>query len=169
MVASSRVRYRVTQFFQSLGAYCRPVDYEYARCYLSPPLLNLFRRMSRVEQQHSIALCQALEAQGYHNPELLMAALLHDLGKVVAPPRLWERVWVVLGEHYFPTTATRWAQGPAQGMRRGFVIRQQHPAWGAQLAAEASAPPRTVSLIRRHHSPPGNDKELAALQTADNH
>ena len=164
----TRVRYRIAQFFQAVGAYCRPVDYEYASQYLSPPLLSLFQRMSRVEQQHSIALCQTLEAQGYHASELLLAALLHDLGKVVVTPRLWERVWVVLGEHYFPTRAARWAQGTARGMRRGFVIRQQHPAWGAQLAEEAGAPPRTVSLIRRHHSPPGDDKELAALQAADN-
>ncbi|MEA3309798.1 MAG: HD domain-containing protein [Chloroflexota bacterium] len=164
----TRVRYRIAQFFQAVRAYFRPVDYEYASRSLSLPLLSLFRRMSRVEQQHSLALCQTLEAQGYHAPELLMAALLHDLGKVVVPPRLWERVWVVLGEHYFPTRAAHWAQGTAQGMRRGFVSRQQHPTWGAQLAEESGAPARTVSLIRRHHSPPGDDKELAALQAADN-
>lgn len=169
MVSFNRVRYRVMQFYQAVRAYLRPLDEQYAQQYLSPALLTLFRRMSRVEQQHGLELCRKLAAQGHQNPELLSAALLHDVGKVVAPPRLWERVLVVLGEHYCPARASRWAEGPARGIRRGFVSRHRHPDWGAQLAAEAGAAPRTVALIQRHHSPPGEDQELSALQKVDSY
>jgi hypothetical protein len=66
---------------------------------------------------------------------------------------LWERVIVVLAEHFLPIRAERWAQEETpRGWRRGFVIRRLHPVWGAELAAQAGATPRTVALIRQHHS-----------------
>jgi len=98
----------------------------------------------------------------------LAAALLHDVGKVTAPPRLWERVIVVLAEHFLPARSERWAQEEVpRGWRRRFIIRRLHPGWGAELAAQAGATPRTVALIRQHHSTAENDALLAALQAAD--
>lgn len=123
--------------------------------------------MPRVEQHHSIDLCRALEAEDYCDPHLLAAALLHDVGKTVVVPRLWERVGVVLGEHFFPVRAEAWSRSAPEGWQRGFVVRRCHPAWGAEMAEEAGASPRVVELIRKHHSPPGDDEELAALQTLD--
>lgn len=161
------MRHRVAQFFQTLLAPLRPLALAEAAAHLAPPLLALFRRMSRAEQQHGIAVCRALRAQGYADPELLAAALLHDVGKSVVTPHLWERVIVVLAEWLVPAQAARWREGAPRGWRRGFVIRQQHPAWGADLAAQAGASPRTVAWIRQHHNAPGDDALLAALQAMD--
>ncbi len=155
------------QFCQTLCAPFRPVNTGYAAERLSPALLRLFQTMTPAEQQHSIALSQALEAQGHTDPDLLAAALLHDVGKTLHPPYLWERVWVVLGEHFLPRRAAAWGAGSPRGLRRGFVIRQQHAAWGADLATQSGASPCTADLIRRHHTPPGDDADLAALQAAD--
>ncbi len=58
MVSARRIRYRISQFWRTLRAPCWPVDLEYAAARLTPELLTLFRRMSRAEQQHGIALCQ---------------------------------------------------------------------------------------------------------------
>ena len=167
MVTWTRVRHRVAQFFRTFWAPRLPVDEAYAARYLPLALMDLFRRMSRAEQHHGIAICRALEAQGLRSPDLLTAALLHDVGKIVAPPRLWERVIVVLGEAMIPQQAACWSQGAPRGLRRGFVVRRMHPAWGADLAAQAGASPRAVALIRRHHDAPGDDVELAALQAVD--
>lgn len=160
--------YRVTQFWRALQAPLHPVDESYADTRLAPRLLTLFRQLPRLERQHGIAVCRALEARGHTDPDLLVAALLHDAGKLRISPRLWERVLVVLGEHFFPALAERWGQGEPRGLRRGFVIRRRHPEWGAELAAQAGASARAVTLIRRHHSPPGEDAQLAALQAQDN-
>lgn len=162
-----RIAYRVKQFCQTLAAPLRPADVAYAAARLSPALLRLFQGMTPAEQQHSIALSRALEAQGHTDPDLLAAALLHDVGKTRHPPHLWERVVVVLGEHFTPRQAAAWGAGAPHGLRRGFVIRQQHAAWGAELARQAGASPRTVALIRQHHSDPAGDPELIALQKAD--
>ncbi len=169
MVTWARVRYRVAQFFTTFWTSFRPVDVAYAARYLDPALLRLFQRMSGSEQHHGIAICRALEAQGYADPDLLVAALLHDVGKVQAPPRLWDRVIAVLGEHFAPQRAACWSQGEPRGLRRGLVVRRVHPEWGAALAEQAGATPRSAALIRHHHDPAGDDVELAALQATDNY
>ena len=161
MVTWVRVRYRVAQFFTTFWTSFRPVDVAYAARYLDPALLRLFRRMSRAEQHHGIAICRTLEARGHSDPDLLVAALLHDVGKIQAPPRLWDRVIAVLGEHFAPQRVARWSVGKPCGLRRGFVVRRMHAEWGAALAEQAGATPRAVALIRRHHDPAGDDVELA--------
>ncbi len=167
MVTWARARYRVAQFFTTFWTSFRPVDVAYAARYLDPELLRLFQRMPRAEQHHGIAVCRALEAQGHTDPDLLVAALLHDVGKIKAPPRLWERVIVVLGEHFAPQSAARWSVGEPRGLHRGFVVRRMHPEWGAALAEQAGATSRAVDLIRHHHSLAGDDGELVALQMTD--
>jgi hypothetical protein len=54
-------------------------------------------------------------------------------------------------------------------------VAEQHPQWGAELAAQTGASPLTVALIRRHQEPftsqPASMEEqlLGQLQTADDH
>ena len=75
--------------------------------------------------------------QDEHNPDLLAAALLHDVGKSRFPLRLWERVLIVSLKAFFPDRATRWGVGAAKGWRRALVVAAQHPTWGAEMARQA--------------------------------
>jgi hypothetical protein len=103
--------------------------------------------------------------------------LLHDVGKSRYPVRIWERILIVLSKAFLPGKVKRWGEGAAEGgglgWRRAFVVAQQHPAWGAQMAAEAGASPLTSTLIRRHQDPRSNSSEgledrlLQILQAAD--
>ncbi|MDT8305767.1 MAG: hypothetical protein RRC07_07505, partial [Anaerolineae bacterium] len=78
------------------------------------------------------------------------------------------------GEVFFPAKAAQWGNGDARGWRRPFVIRQQHAAWSAEMAADAGSSRRAVSLIRYHQDkhPVHLDDELSGLlrrlQWADN-
>lgn len=167
MVTWTRARYRIAQFFTTCWTSLRPVDVAYAARHLDPELLRLFRRMPRAEQHHGIAICRALEAQEHTDPDLLIASLLHDVGKIQAPPRLWDRVIAVLGEYFAPQRAAHWSAGEPRGLRRGFVVRRRHPEWGAALTRQAGATPRVVALILHHHDHLEEDADLTALQMTD--
>jgi len=172
-----RIRYRVAQFVEALRAPFRPVDRVYVQRLLSraaapEDLARLFDRMPRAEQHHGVHVCRMLERRGHTEPDLLIAALFHDVGKLVAPPQLWERVLVVLIEHFAPRTAERWERGPLEGagLRRAFVVRRGHADWGADLVAGAGGDACTVDLIRGHHGDvdvPVDPEFLSALQSAD--
>ena len=110
--------------------------------------------MQPSEQSHSLAILNQLLDQGETNNDLLTAALLHDVGKNRFPLHAWERVVIVLGKAFLPNKTKLWGQGQPSGWRRPFVVAEQHPAWSAEMAAQAGASPIAVSLISRHQDKP---------------
>ncbi|HML24932.1 MAG TPA: HD domain-containing protein [Aggregatilinea sp.] len=164
---------RLYQGFRALGAWARPVDDTRAARHLTPDQFALYRRMRRAERQHSLRVLDALLAGGHDDPDLLAAALLHDVGKIRTAFFLPEKVLVVLVKAFAPSRYWAWGSESAHGWRRPFAVSVQHPAWGAEMAAAAGSTPRTVELIRRHQDlldgPPSTetDRLLRALQAVD--
>jgi hypothetical protein len=168
MSTLARLAYRSRQFWNALLGPPRRVESEALLPHLTPAQITLFRRMQPSEQAHAVQTLERLKAAGQTDPDLLTAALLHDVGKILYPLSLFERVIIVLGKHFSRRSARRWGQGKPAGFRRPFVVAAQHPGWGADLAEQAGASRRTVDLIRRHQEQPSiDDPLLAALQSAD--
>lgn len=169
----SRLAYRTHQFWNALSGSRRRVKTEALLPYLPPSQIVLFRRMQPSEQNHAFQIFERLKASGQTDPDLMAAALLHDVGKVLYPLSLLDRVVIVVGKRFFRRRTRRWSDGTPSRHHRPFVVAAHHPAWGADLAGQAGASPRTVDLIRRHQDPtspnPGSRTEylLAALQAAD--
>ncbi|MBN1669290.1 MAG: HD domain-containing protein [Anaerolineales bacterium] len=153
-----------------------PSETELARLglLLSPAQLELFRRLQPAEQVHALRVFQAIQTESEAPVDLLRAALLHDVGKSRVPLQIWERVLIVLLRRFVPQRARAWGQGVPAGWRRALVVAEQHPAWGAELAAQVGCSQLTVELIRRHQQPtptglsPAQARLLARLQVADN-
>ena len=145
-----RVWYRIEQLWQSLTAKPTEEALEEARKLLSPKLMALFNSMQASEQAHSLRIFKQIRKKGYNQVELLVAALLHDVGKIRHPLRVWERVVIVIGRGLFQNRVKKWGQGEPDGWRRAFVVAEKHPEWGAELAKQAGALPQTVALIRHH-------------------
>jgi len=186
-----RARYRLGQFLSHLWPRpLAPAERAEIETTLGAGLAQLFRRQTAGEQAHSLRVMRTVAAGGgpyAMRPELQQAALLHDVGKSIAPLNLAERALVVLVRRLAPSAARRWGAGSptggfatggfatggfATGLRRPFVTARQHADWGADLCARAGAAPLTVSLIRRHQtrvSAPATpeDEMLALLQAAD--
>jgi hypothetical protein len=160
-----RFGYRASQFWHALTTAPAPADLELARQALSPAQMELFLQLQPAEQAHSLQIYRQLYEQKPVDDDLLVAALLHDVGKISYPLRLWERVWIVIARAVLPAKIAKWGQAQPYGWKRPFVIAEQHAAWGADLAARAGTSPTAVSLIRRHQQPL-NRSEQAVIVSA---
>lgn len=145
---------------------------------LSPELYTLFARLQPSELAHTVNVFRSVREQS-DDPDLWAAALLHDVGKVVVPLGVWEKVFIVLVrrlgfERFFDRFNRGALDARPTGFARGLVVAERHPGWGAQLAHQAGAGQTVVRLIRRHQDPLPPDPEsredrlLAILKTADN-
>jgi putative nucleotidyltransferase with HDIG domain len=142
--------YRASQFIHALGAKPDPQTLARAEIHLPGELKALFREQSPADVAHSLRVYQALLSDGETHPDLLSAALLHDVGKTVHPLSLWERVLVVLGWRLLPSRAARWGEGRPSGWRRPFVVAVQHPRWGAEMVRRRGGTELLANIIRRH-------------------
>ena len=172
----TRVLYRIRQFWAALRASPPENSPIEPGQVLTPDQLALFSRLHPSEQAHALNVMETLwehrERKG--GPDLMVAALLHDVGKARYPLRLWERVLIVLGRAFFPEQAACWGSRSPTGFTRAFVVAARHPHWGAAMAERAGASPLAVALIRRHQDPPpepprnAEEHLLRLLQEADN-
>lgn len=152
---------RVRQFREaSLGP--DDADLALAREYLADDLLALFAAQAPRDQRHSAGTARWLLERGHDgNRDLLVAALLHDIGK--GAQRTRDRVAHVTMA-WLPVAASA---GSRFEMRRAIARSRAHSERGAELLTEAGAPERVVDWTRRHHRPAGRDAMLALLQRAD--
>lgn len=173
-MALSQAGYRARQFWGVLWARPNPEQLELANQRLTGDQFALFQQLQPSEMSHALRMCEDLTAQGHDDSDLLVAALLHDIGKVKHPLRMWERVIIVLGQKVFPRQVARWGRGKPRGWRRAFVIAAQHPAWGAEMVAEIGASPLVLEMIRSHQDTApehfGEEERIlfARLQAVDN-
>lgn len=167
-------RYRLWQFWQEMAA--RPlsaVAWREIESILAPDEVRLFRQFSLSDQMHSYRVMKTVREAGQNTPALLAAALLHDVGKTKVSLSVWDRVLVVLAQLLIPGRLVAWGQGEPRGWRKAFVVKEQHAAWGAEMAQRAGSSPLTVALIRRHQDNVGEmagneaDQLLHYLQWAD--
>jgi hypothetical protein len=167
-----RMAYRARQFVRALTAPLTDTGLKESAQVLTAPQRELFQRMSSADRRHANEALEVLQRHGPVPHDLMVAVLLHDVGKAAAPQPLWSRVAAVLFERFAPRPLERLSRGPSQGWRRAFAVQRQHAEIGAEWAAAAGCSALTVSLIRRHHQVPHpegseEDRMLASLQAVD--
>lgn len=144
-----KILYRTWQVWKNLTGRLSSQDWKEVESVLSPEQARLFRRMSEAEQAHSVRVYRALKGKGFQDPDLLAAALLHDVGKTHIPLKLWERVWIVLAPSLTPRHSGL-SKGTSNSFQRALWVSEKHPEWGADMALSAGVSSTTAWLIRNH-------------------
>lgn len=150
--------YRVGQFFRGFFAKITPEDRLQVQQLLSVAEYTLFCRMPTDAQRHGLNVYQTLLEVGKDDPELAVAALLHDVGKVAADEsgvklNLWLRIPLVLTEATWAELIPRLASSrPEDGWRYTLYVHLEHPQIGAKWAEEAGASQAVCWLIAAHQA-----------------
>ena len=168
---TAKARYRLGQVWQQLGFIgpLAPAELAEVRAYLPDAAFALFRTMSHADQQHSLRVYHGLQASGCQESDMLMAALLHDVGKAQGRVPFWTRPAIVIGKLCAPrllkrltVTPAMLAQGtlPLPAWQRALSYAWWHADVGADLAEQAGLSERAVLYIRTHHQPHGPAAQL---------
>jgi hypothetical protein len=157
--------YRIRQFRDHLRARVSDAERDHAHARLPAGAAALFDAMPVADQRHALDVCARLEADGFHDPDLLAAALLHDAGKGPRV-RLGHRVAAVLVGFVDPGGVERVGSPEPRSWRYPFYRQVHHVELSAQAALAAGCGPRVAAFIT--NAPAGTDAQLAAaLQAAD--
>ena len=138
--------------------------------FLTAEQAAVFHRLSIFYQSHLCRVCERLLAQGEQDRDLLVAALLHDVGKIgdTGTVLLPHRVARVVLRRLSPSLLARLARLPANRWRAGFALAVHHPALGAEKARQLGCSERTCWLIAHHEDKPApHDDQLRRLIAAD--
>ncbi len=158
------VRYRLTQVWQQIGfaSTLSLEDIAEVKRWLPASTLPLFQSMSHADQQHSLRVCRGLQKRGCVENDLLVAALLHDVGKAQGRVPFWTRPVIVLTKRFTPGQLARLIVPPSAfgkqripQWRRALSYAWWHADVGADLAANAGLSEQVVLYIRTHHQPDG--------------
>jgi hypothetical protein len=166
----SNALWRVRQFSHALRCRSDPaVDTELRRLLDSDAQWALLTRLTPFDRAHHLRVYALLVASGHDDPDLLRAALLHDVGKADERGRvnpLHRTAHVLLG-CIAPGLLRRVAISGGW-LSHGLWLSLHHAENGAVLAARAGASERCCALIAAHAGPlRSSDPLLVALAAAD--
>lgn len=139
--------HRVEQFFGHVRARVTPAETASARAVLPADAWALFTAMPVADRRHALDVAARLTAAGHDDPDLLIAALLHDAAKGHRM-RLWHRVAGVLLEALAPRALRRLASPNPRSWRHPFHLYLHHADLSADAAAGAGCSARAVAFIR---------------------
>lgn len=171
-----RLWYNFQQFLgHFLSPPLTPAAQEAVFAHLNPAQQQLFRQFSYGDQWHSYRVMCTLQAAGHTHPDLITAALLHDIGKIKTRFTAFDRSFEALVRKLLPKQAQKWENLSLQqcaNWQKPFLVRAQHPHWSGELVNSTAASPLTLNLIRRHQDKlleilTEEDQLLAYLQWAD--
>lgn len=141
------------------------------RRWLTDEQRRAFRELPLHDRGHLARVTKTLTQRAPDNTDLIVAGLLHDLGKVETGHRvrLIDRVAKVLLNHISPRLL-RWLARPNPSRwRAGIVLAVHHAEIGAERAARLGCSDRVVWLIKHHEDSNSiiDDPELRLLADVD--
>ena len=120
---------RLVRGFRAILGVARPDD-AWAERWLPPEEYALYAELDPRDREHSVLVAKALLSRYTEAPpEVVRAALLHDVGKAVRPYRAAERILTALLEPWLPRLPER---PLLPGWRGAVQVRLHHERYAAQ-------------------------------------
>jgi predicted HD phosphohydrolase len=160
---------RVQQVLLGLRPVPDPAEREVTRRLLTPDTQKLFDRLAIHDRRHLVRVAIELERTSPHNRDLIVAGLLHDVGKADehGHVRFLDRILKVFLERFSPRLLA-WIARPGNcRLRHGMQLAMNHAALGATLAEASGCSSRAVWLIKHHETPGLADSDLHQLMAVD--
>jgi len=160
--------YRARQFFRGFRTALAAGEIATLRALLTDEERALFLGMLPRDRRHSMDMVRWLRMHGRPRDEVLVAALLHDVGK--GDLRVWDRIaFVLLGaadSRRGWTLRSRLSTEHGSRFRNALWRLEHHARLGADRLAASK--PRVVWLTAHHTDlEPPADPDLALLMAAD--
>lgn len=154
--------YRGKQFYTYYTAKIYDEDWKFLSKYLNNEQLKIFLQLPLYEQRHSIDVAYSvLYMRPDASRELVIAALMHDIGKGNALTPL-KKALAVLLDKFMHKLAVKLSK------RWYFLyIYYNHPEIGGKLAKKIGLPGRSIYLIEHHNDRDPVDEDVILLQNAD--
>lgn len=162
-------RTRIAQLLAGLRAAPDPTEAEIVERYLTPATQPLLARLPAHDRRHLVQVALKLERRDPTNHDLILAGLLHDIGKAdeTGTVRMIDRVAKVSLERFAPRLLARLTQRGHARLLHGLYLAAQHADLGAALAEQAACSQRTVWLIKNHETSGIADNDLRTLMVVD--
>jgi hypothetical protein len=159
---------RVKQFVRSILTRSDPeVDASLRSLLANDEQYRFVTRLSPYDRAHLLRVHDLVRDAGWDNPDLLTAALLHDIGKADqrARVRAWQRVAIVVTRRFLAENRLRMIPPNLPRPLHGLYLGIHHAPLGAELARMAGATPAACSMIRDHErrDAQGNPALLALI------
>jgi hypothetical protein len=143
------------------------LDFTPAHAVLSDQLWQLFSTMPRGDQWHGLCVLSRLQTAGWTQPDLLAAALLHDLGKANGRLSLTYRTLIIVASALGARWVPRLASDEPRSWRYPLYVHLHHAALGAAWLQKAGASAALVNLVATHEQAGAPlSPELAAMAQA---
>lgn len=173
-----KVLTRLGQFWRGLRATVTLEEMQVAATLLPSAAFERFARLPVDARRHSLNVLRDLQRAGQTHPDLLAAALLHDVGKLAADEagvsiNLWLRGPLVLLDAIAPKLSRSLSSDSASnGWRYALYVHYDHPQIGADWATQDGCSELTCWLIRQHQQKLSSESDekselLRFLQWAD--
>ena len=162
---------RVKQFYINVTDKMTESDYDYARKILNDEEFDLFLKLSKSEQKHSIRIAKDIEfiiknektsdKDILKNKELLIrASLLHDIGKSRKRLNVIDKSIIVI--------LNKLTNGKLKNIKKSQKIQcyYNHSEYGYEILKDLVKNDLILDIIRNHHKK-SNNKIVSFFKTVD--
>lgn len=136
-------------------------DLEYINKKLNKSIKNDFLQLSNYEKKHSVLVAQAVEREIKDDPDLVLAALLHDIGKVKHHINIIEKSILVILDYLTKGNLKKYNKN------KSINIFYNHGEIGYDILKNTGCNERILYLIKNHHNKSIKSDDLNVIRKFD--